>query len=88
MTSSTLGLLAATFTAAFVEFVEVLTIMLAIGLTRGWRSAIYGALAALGVLVVFTAGIGYALSSWLPESMLRLVVGTLLLIFGLLGLSI
>ena len=39
------GLVAATFVAAFVEFVEALTIVLAMGLTRGWRSALAGTLA-------------------------------------------
>ena len=53
------------------------------GMTRGWRSAIAGAIAAVGVLVVFTAVAGYALASWLPEAALQLTIGTLLLIFGL-----
>jgi Ca2+/H+ antiporter, TMEM165/GDT1 family len=77
------ALLAATFVAALVEFVEALTIVLAMGMTRGWRSALAGAAAAVAFLAVFTAAAGYALAAWLPESMLRLVVGTLLLIFGL-----
>jgi uncharacterized membrane protein len=77
------GLVAATFAAAFVEFVEALTIVLAMGLTRGWRSALAGALAALVALTGFTAVVGYALVTWLPRSALQLVVGVLLLIFGL-----
>ncbi|MGH2601332.1 MAG: COG4280 domain-containing protein [Dehalococcoidia bacterium] len=65
------------------EFVEALTIVIAMGLTRGWKSALAGVVAALAALVVFTAAAGYALSTWLPEAALQLVVGTLLLIFGL-----
>ena len=79
----TLGLVLATFTASFVEFVEALTIVLAMGLTRGWRSTAYGVAAAVLALVGFTAAAGYALTSWLPEAVLQLVVGTLLLVFGL-----
>jgi uncharacterized membrane protein len=83
MTSATWGLLAATFTAAFVEFVEALTIVLAMGVTRGWRSALAGTAAALVALAVFTAIAGYSLTTWLPRSALQLAIGTLLLIFGL-----
>jgi len=74
---------AATFLAAFVELVEALTIVLAMGLTRGWRSALAGVAAALVCLVAFTAAAGYALATWLPEAVLQLVVGVLLLVFGL-----
>ena len=66
-----------------VEFVEALTIVLAMGTTRGWRSTWAGVGAALVALAVITALAGYALQSWLPEALLQLVVGTLLLIFGL-----
>jgi uncharacterized membrane protein len=83
VTGATWGLVASSFIASFVEFVEALTIVLAMGLTRGWRSTVAGVCAALAALVVFTAAAGYALSTWLPESLLQLVVGTLLLIFGL-----
>ncbi len=83
MGAATWGLVTATFLASFVEFVEALTIVLAMGFTRGWRSALAGVAAALAALVVFTAAAGYALSTWLPEAVLQLVVGTLLLIFGL-----
>jgi uncharacterized membrane protein len=77
------GLVAATFVAAFVECVEALTIVLAMGLTRGWRSAVAGTIAAVMALAVFTAVVGYALATWLPRSALQLVIGVLLLIFGL-----
>jgi Ca2+/H+ antiporter, TMEM165/GDT1 family len=81
--STTWGLLAATFTASFVEFVEALTIVVAMGATRSWRSALAGSAAAAAALAVFTAVAGYALATWLPRSALELVVGALLLILGL-----
>src|SRR3989337_3006115 len=77
------GLVAATFVASFVEFVEAFTIVLAMGMTRSWRSALAGTAVALVALVAFTVVAGYALVSWLPESALQLAIGTLLLIFGL-----
>ncbi len=83
MTPAEWGLLSSSFLASFVECTEALTIVLAMGLTRGWRAAIAGTLTALVALVVFTLAAGYALASWLPTSALQLVVGTLLLIFGM-----
>src|SRR5919202_909665 len=80
---SDVGVVLATLLASGVEFVEALTIVLAMGTTREWRSTWFGVGAALGVLAVVTALAGYALQSWLPEALLQLVVGTLLLIFGL-----
>jgi Ca2+/H+ antiporter, TMEM165/GDT1 family len=81
--SNAVGVVAATLLASGVEFVEALTIVLAMGTTREWRSTWFGVGAALAVLAVVTALAGYALQSWLPEALLQLVVGTLLLIFGL-----
>jgi Ca2+/H+ antiporter, TMEM165/GDT1 family len=78
-----LGLIPSTFLASAVEFVEAFTIVLAMGVTRGWRSALAGTIAALVVLTGVTIVAGYALIRWFPESLLQLVVGTLLLIFGL-----
>ena len=84
MTSHALwSVAAATFVAAFVEFVEALTIVLAMGLTRGWRAALAGTVAAIAALVAVTAVAGFALAQWLPRSLLQLVVGVLLLAFGL-----
>jgi Ca2+/H+ antiporter, TMEM165/GDT1 family len=81
--ADTLGLLVSVFLASAVEFVEALTIVLAMGLTRGWRSAVAGVAAAVVALAGITVLAGYALAEWFPESLLQLVVGTLLLIFGL-----
>ena len=83
MTSSQAGLLVAVFLASAVEFVEAFTIVLAMGVTRGWRSALWGAAAAAALLAAVTAVAGYALVQWVPESTLRIVIGALLLAFGL-----
>jgi uncharacterized membrane protein len=81
MTRDVLLFLAA-FLACAVEMVEALTIVLAVGVTRGWRSAIAGTVAAVAALTVVIAALGPALAQ-MPINALRLVVGTLLLIFGL-----
>jgi uncharacterized membrane protein len=83
VSAADLGLLVSVFFASAVEFVEALTIVLAMGATRGWRSAIAGTVSAVVALAVVAYLAGYALAEWLPESLLQLVVGTLLLIFGL-----
>jgi uncharacterized membrane protein len=73
---------AAAFLAAAVEMVEALTIVLAVGVTRGWRSAAWGVGAALLALAAIVAALGPAIAN-LPIDSLRVVVGTVLLIFGL-----
>jgi uncharacterized membrane protein len=83
MTAGSWGVLTAAFLASAVEFVEAFTIVLAMGLTRGWKSALWGAGLAAVTLAGLTAIGGYALVTWLPKSLLQLIVGTLLLIFGL-----
>jgi uncharacterized membrane protein len=82
MTGTELGLAISVFLACAVEAVEALTIVLAVGVSRSWRSALYGVGAALVVLAVLTAALGPALTA-LPIGVLRVVVGGLLLIFGL-----
>jgi uncharacterized membrane protein len=72
----------AVFVACAVEGVEAVTIVLAAGLTRGWRSALAGVGVALIVLAGIVAALGPALTA-LPIDVLRLVVGGLLLVFGL-----
>jgi len=69
--------------ASAVEATEALTILLASGITRGWRSTFEGALVALGCLAVIVVVVGTALINYVPLFALRTVVGTLLLIFGL-----
>ncbi|HVC66315.1 MAG TPA: hypothetical protein VND44_01840 [Acidimicrobiales bacterium] len=73
----------AVFLACAVEMVEALTIVLAVGVTRGWRSTVEGVAAALAALVALVVVFGPALVHWVPLSWLRLVVGGLLLVFGL-----
>ena len=75
-------LVLAVFAACVVESVEALTIVLAVGLTRGWRSTLRGVVAGLIVLAVIVVALGPALTV-IPVDTLRLVVGGLLLIFGL-----
>jgi uncharacterized membrane protein len=76
------ALFIAVFLACAVEAVEALTIVLAAGIGRGWRSAIAGLLAGLLTLAVIVAALGPAVSA-IPLDTLRLVVGGLLLVFGL-----
>jgi uncharacterized membrane protein len=75
-------LFVAVFVASAVEGVEAVTIVLAAGITRGWRSAWAGVGSALLVLAAIVAALGPALTA-LPIDVLRLVVGGLLLVFGL-----
>ena len=76
-------LVTAVFLASAVEMVEALTIVLAVGVTRGWRSALEGVAVALVTLAGLVAAFGPALVHYVPLSVLRLVVGGLLLVFGL-----
>lgn len=80
---STLVLLAAAAIASAVEAVEAFTIVLATGMTRGWRSAIEGTVSALALLAALVAVFGPGLVHAVPVDVLRLVVGTFLLAFGL-----
>jgi uncharacterized membrane protein len=75
-------LVLAVFAACVVESVEALTIVLALGVTRGWQGVVRGVLAGLAVLAALVAILGPALTV-IPIDVLRLVVGGLLLIFGL-----
>jgi uncharacterized membrane protein len=75
-------LVASAFLASAVEFVEALTIVLAAGITRGWRSSLAGLAAATVALAAIVGALGPALTR-VPIDVLRLVVGGLLLAFGL-----
>jgi Ca2+/H+ antiporter, TMEM165/GDT1 family len=72
----------AAFLASIVEGVEALTVVLAVGATRGWKSAMTGAVLALAVLLALVAILGPALAL-IPLKLLQLGVGTLLLLFGM-----
>ncbi len=78
MTAATWGLLVATFVACFVEMVEATTIVMAMGLTRSWKSAMAGTGTAIAALASVTSVAGYALTTWLPRSALQLTIGALL----------
>jgi uncharacterized membrane protein len=73
----------ATFLAASVEWVEALTIVLAVGLFKGWRSAFTGIVLALLALVALVAIFGVAVTRLIPIDVARGVVGVFLLLFGL-----
>ncbi|AKO99398.1 putative membrane protein (plasmid) [Marinovum algicola DG 898] len=73
---------AAAFLASIVEVVEAFTIVLAVGTTRGWRPAIFGTAAALAMLGLIVLTLGPALR-FIPIHALQLVVGILLLLFGM-----
>lgn len=74
--------LLASFMASMVEFVEALTIVLAVGVVRGWRPALLGTGSALALLALLVLTLGQSLAR-VPLGVVQLVVGTLLLLFGL-----
>ena len=76
------AVLITTFLASAVEAIEMVTIVVGVGATRGWRSTLIGAASGFGVLAVVVAVGGVALS-YVPIAPLRLVIGALLLVFGL-----
>jgi uncharacterized membrane protein len=82
MSTGDVFLFLSAFLASAVEMVEALTIVLAVGVTRGWRSTLVGAAAAAVALAVVVGALGPAVAA-LPLDTLRLVVGGLLLVFGL-----
>jgi uncharacterized membrane protein len=82
MSGAEVSLAVSVFLACTVEAVEALTIVLAVGSTRSWSSSLSGVLAALVALAVLIAALGPALTS-LPINLLRVLVGGLLLVFGL-----
>jgi uncharacterized membrane protein len=84
MDITTLAIAAApSFIASAVEFVEATTIVLAVGITRGWRAPLAGTALAALTLAVIVATLGVALVTVVPEHLLLGLVGTLLLLFGL-----
>ncbi len=82
MSGADFGLSLAVFLASGVECVEALTIVLAVGVSRGWPSALAGVGAALLALAVLVLVLGSGLSA-LPIGAVQLIVGALLLLFGL-----
>jgi uncharacterized membrane protein len=82
VSTSTLLIVLGAFLASAVEMVEALTIVLGVGVVRGWRSPLIGVAAATFTLAVLVAALGPALHR-VPIGTLRFVVGALLLAFGL-----
>ncbi len=82
MSAAEFGLALSVFLACAVEAVEALTIVLAVGTVRSWGSSLYGVGAAALVLAALIAALGSALSA-IPIGALRVIVGGLLLVFGL-----
>ena len=76
------GTFATTFLASAVEAIEMVAIVIGVGMIRGWRASLVGAGVGLLVLVVLSVGLGTALTSIAMDT-LRLVIGALLLAFGL-----
>src|SRR5579875_1027643 len=81
--TSAIILALAVFGASSVEMVEALTIVVASGATRGWRSALEGTAAAVLVLAVLVGAVGVPLVRLVPLDALRVIVGGLLLVLGL-----
>src|SRR5665213_1859352 len=72
----------ASFLASLVEFVEALTVVLAVGSVRGWKAAVIGTVSALLTLIVLVLLLGKSLAL-IPIVLLQLCIGLLLLLFGL-----
>src|SRR5207247_2544938 len=71
------------FIASAVEFVEATTIVLAVGITRGWRAPLVGSALSALTLALIVGTLGVAIVTVVPEHLLLGIVGTLLLLFGL-----
>src|SRR2546429_9351287 len=80
--NTVLAVLVTTFLASAVEAIEMVAIVTGVGATRSWRAALLGAGAGALVLVVVVVVFGLALTA-IPIGPLRLVVGALLMVFGL-----
>ena len=78
-----LAVFLASFLASSVEFVEAFTIVLVIGVTVNWRSSLAGACFAAATLAVIVAIFGIAIVRYVPIDVLRVLVGILLVLFGL-----
>lgn len=76
-------LVGTTFLACAVEAVEALTVVMAVGFTRSWRTALSGSLWALLALLAIVGLLGPAIVAFVPLSTIRLVIGVFLTLFGL-----
>ena len=78
-----LGIFLVTFLAAAVEWVEAMTIVLAVGTVKGWRSAVAGGISAMLVLIVMVVVFGVAITTYVPIGAFKVIIGAFLLLFGL-----
>ncbi len=76
-------LVVSAFLASSVEMVEAITIILAVGVTKGWRTAFAGVISASVALAVIVTVLGVSLVNYVPLNVLQVTVGILLLIFGM-----
>ncbi|HYK96048.1 MAG TPA: hypothetical protein VE011_09320 [Candidatus Dormibacteraeota bacterium] len=83
MSSAAIATIVSTFLASAVEFVEAVTIVLAVGVTRQWRSTLLGVAAALVALALLVLVFGFAIVAFIPIEIVRLVIGGFLLVYGL-----
>ncbi len=83
MSAATAFVVLATFLASAVEAVEALTIVLAVGLTHGWKTALLGVAAGSIALAAVVIGLGPALVTIIPLDGLQVLIGILLLVFGM-----
>ena len=83
MSSVALVTIVSSFLASAVEFVEAVTIVLAVGVTRQWRSTLLGVVAALVALILLVGIFGTAVVLFVPIGVVRLIVGGFLVIYGL-----
>jgi uncharacterized membrane protein len=83
MTTATAFVVLASFLASAVEAIEALTIVLAVGLTHGWRTSLVGVAAGSAALAVVVIALGPALVTIIPLDGLQVLIGVLLLVFGL-----
>src|SRR5690242_15570878 len=82
LTGPAIPAISAAFLASLVEAVEAFTVVLAVGTVRGWKPALLGTAAALIALALLVMGLGPALGQ-IPLHGLQLVIGVLLLLFGM-----
>ena len=75
--------MAAAAVAVGIEMLEALAIVLAVGMTRGLRDALLGAVAAVAAVVLLCLALGPGLLAGADLHLLRVIVGSLLLLFGL-----
>ncbi|TDF98100.1 COG4280 domain-containing protein [Paenibacillus piri] len=78
--------ISASFLGTAVEFVEALTIVLAVGVTKGWKSSLSGMALAVLLLTALVAVFGVPLMSFVHVSAFQLVIGVLMMLFGMLWL--